>query len=81
MNVQKAAREMRQIIKNCDPAFEPARSEDGKGVDHALWMLEGIIAGYIQHEKGHRWLGYAQAICVVEEVGTLDDMKQTNVSA
>ena len=30
--------------------------------EHLIWMLDGIILGYIQYEKAHRWLGYVQGV-------------------
>ncbi|NOX49193.1 MAG: hypothetical protein GXP16_01485 [Gammaproteobacteria bacterium] len=43
----------------------PKRSDDGKGIRHACWMLEGIASKYVQNDKAHRWLGYAQAIIIL----------------
>jgi hypothetical protein len=57
------------------------RSEHGETPEHARWMLEGIKEGYIQHEKGHRWLGYAQGLLVTRGVMTLDDAKSINQRA
>lgn len=54
------------------------RDEDGRTLSHAKWMLEGITSGYIQYEKAHRWLGYAQAILVGRKVASLSDMKRAN---
>lgn len=54
------------------------RDNLGKTPDHALWMLQGIVSGYIQHEKAHRWLGYAQGILVVHGNITLADAKSIN---
>lgn len=54
------------------------RSEVGDTADHACWMLEGIRDGYVQHEKGHRWLGYAQGLLIARGMLTLDKAKDIN---
>ncbi len=58
--------------------FKGVRDRTGLGVHHALWMLEGIALGYVQYEKSHRWLGYAQAILTGEKLFSLDQMKNVN---
>lgn len=73
MNPQKAAGSILNLL-DCPSKRWPS----GKTIEHARWMLEGIEAGYIQHEKAHRWLGYAQALIVTNDVATLDEMKRVN---
>lgn len=73
MNVQKAAKATLKEHKG-----EVLFVGSGDTAEHARWMLEGISKGYIQHEKAHRWLGYAQAILVMEDSGTLSEMKIIN---
>lgn len=57
------------------------RSPVGVGSGHAIWMLDGIQKGYIQREKAHRWLGYAQALLVSGGILTLDEVKTINREA
>jgi len=57
------------------------RAEGGHRIEHAKWMLQGISRGYIQHEKAHRWLGYAQGLLVMMSVASLHDMKEANKHA
>ena len=57
------------------------RDSSGNSIEHARWMLSGIIEGYIQHEKAHRWLGYAQALIVMLGESSLDEMKRINQRA
>ena len=59
----------------------PERDIDGGSLAHASWMLHGITMGYVQHEKAHRWLGYAQALIVNHGVASLADMKEINKRA
>ena len=80
MDVQTAALETDRVIKH-HTGVDAYRSEDGTGPGHARWMLKGIIDGYIQHEKAHRWLGYAQAIAIAEGCTTLGELKSTNKQA
>lgn len=54
------------------------RREHGRGLNHVIWMLEGISRGYVQHDKGHRWLGYVQGILVQKKIFTLEEMKKVN---
>lgn len=76
MNVQKAAINTLEFVK-----VEPIRQASGTGPQHASWMLHGIAMDYIQNEKAHRWLGYAQAILVVERFASVGDMKKANVAS
>lgn len=57
------------------------RDLDGETPEHAMWMLQGIQWGYIQGEKAHRWLGYAQAILVHTGWLTLCAAKEINRKA
>ena len=76
MDTNKAARLTSEVFGG-----RATRDPDGKSIEHAAWMLQGIAMGYVQHEKAHRWLGYAQAIFVAEELLTLNDVKEINKSA
>ncbi len=73
MNTKNAANEILQALDTV-----AMWDQDGVTIEHALWMLEGIALGYIQHEKAHRWLGYAQAILVTTGTVTLEQMKRVN---
>ena len=74
MNTEEAAKATIELIVN----FKAIQDPDGNTVEHALWMLLGISTGYIQYEKAHRWLGYAQALIVANEIATLHDMRAIN---
>ena len=54
------------------------RSLDGKGINHAVWMLEEVKHCRVKAEKAHRWLGWAQAILVYEGAATLEQCKTIN---
>ncbi len=77
MNVEKAASNALAYLGD----FTSVRGGSGTTPEHASWMLEGIVSGYVQHEKAHRWLGYAQAIIVTNQLATLDNMKRSNKAA
>ncbi len=78
MNTVEAARASLVLIEgNLRAEHDPS----GDTLTHAKWMLHGIFSGYIQHEKAHRWLGYAQALMVVNDVVTLDKLKEINHAA
>lgn len=74
MNIIISAKNTAALLDRCKPIHDPK----GLSANHALWMLQGISLGYVQHEKAHRWLGYAQAILVVGKVATMNDMKLIN---
>ena len=79
MNLERAAElTLEAVFKQPCSA---RRSETGEGANHACWMLEGIREGYIQHEKAHRWLGYAQGLLVSHGMLTLDEAKSINQRA
>ena len=74
MDIQLAAERTLEMVE----PEGPSRDDDGRTVAHAIWMLQGIVEGYIQYEKAHRWLGYAQAILVVAGRAELGQMKHAN---
>lgn len=78
MDTQKAAE---LSLKRCSMERGSERDIHGKSVEHAIWMLTGIVEGYIQHEKAHRWLGYAQAVLVQHDVISLEQCKEINERA
>ena len=78
MNPQCAAR---TILNDYLQDVLYIRDSAGKTKEHAAWLLEGIASGYVQHEKAHRWLGYAQALLVIDKIASLDDMKAINRGA
>jgi hypothetical protein len=79
MNIEQAAE---STIERVDTGkYWESRDLKGRTVGHALWMLRGIVDGYIQHKKAHRWLGYAQGILVSEGCVTLEAMKNVNKNA
>jgi len=51
------------------------------GKDHLRAMLAMMIAGEIEGDKAHRWLGWIQGCVCVGNGATLEDMKQINKKA
>lgn len=47
-------------------------------VEHLVWMLNGIIQGYVQHEKAHRWIGFVQGVLLAQEMASVADLKKIN---
>jgi len=78
MNVKEAAA---LTLDEIEGQVVAERRPSGKGVEHARWMLNGILSGYVEQEKAHRWLGYAQGIIVGSNAATLDEMKAANKRA
>lgn len=84
MNVQKAAASSLVLIQEFwsieNRRTVPAPYFDRKenSLCHAEWMLKGIVEGYIQHEKAHRWLGWAQCLISVYGLASLDELKDIN---
>ncbi len=78
MNVLTAAQSTINILIDGSHDHESVRDLKGQSVGHAVWMLSGIILGYIQDAKAHRWLGYAQGILVAQNKTTLEDVKNIN---
>ena len=81
MNLPQAA-ERTLIVSQASDLHMKAQRAGDKGshteLYHITWMLEGIIAGYIQHEKAYRWLGWAQAILVSRGITNVHTMKRIN---
>lgn len=77
-------------MKHCDEAaratlalidvsrFPGERELTGRGVPHAVWMLNEIQTLNVQGNKAHRWLGYAHGILVQHGVLTLEQAKDIN---
>lgn len=65
---------LNQITNGTTPVQDP----DGATLGHAVWMLRGIAEGYITEDKAHRWLGYAQALVVIEGDVPLDVLMELN---
>ncbi len=78
MRMTEAARE---TIHATAGSHEAERDDAGKTKKHAMWMLRGIMEGYIQHEKAHRWLGYAQGMLVCQGALILEDVECINREA
>ena len=54
-------------------------SDEADSFEHVEWMLKGIIEGYIKGEKGHRWIGWAQAVIHIhQEDMPLEIFKEIN---
>jgi hypothetical protein len=62
---------------------QPARSEEGWGPSHAVWMLAEVQnqSKVWKNDKLNRWLGYAQAILVCYKFLTLEECKRCNKDA
>ena len=69
------------ILNTLGSAVKAEKNCDGKGINHATWMLEGIAEGYIQYDKAQRWLGYAQGLLVSDGIMVLGEMKDINRKA
>lgn len=78
MNVHTAALMTMELLPE---SIVVERDDTGASLEHAHWMLHGIASGYVQHDKAHRWLGYAQAIIVLMGVASLECMKDVNKEA
>lgn len=74
MDVKAAAQATRDLISSSQLEYDV----EGKTLGHVFWMLTGIMEGYIQYDKAHRWLGYAQGVLVRAGVVTLSDVKRVN---
>lgn len=80
MNLQKAAHNTLTLVLERS-RYGAKRDLCGKTPGHAIWMLKGIQDGYIEGEKAHRWLGYSQAIVVIEGILSLSTCKNINTES
>lgn len=81
MNAKKAAELLLNKIITAPSIQGSEQDPEGKEIGHAVWMLAGIRLGYIQYEKAHRWLGYAQGILVKSNIVSLEVVKSLNQEA
>lgn len=47
---------------------------------HLLWMCEEILAGKVEGEKAHRWLGFIQGVFFDDCQKTIKQLKEQNRS-
>ena len=80
MNVKVASERMLQKLATTSVG-NAKRDAKGKSSEHASWMLYGIAWGYVEEEKAHRWLGYAQGILVSNTIFSLEAVKKINHEA
>ncbi len=75
MNITKVAKLTQNILQTT-----PRNQVTIWDVDytHLNWMLNEIIAGYVQHDKAHRWLGFIQGAMTAQGVTTVEQLKQVN---
>lgn len=64
-----------------DGQYGSERSAAGATPEHAVWMLNQIVDGEVEHDKAHRWIGYAQGVLVSEKVVSLEQCKAANQAA
>lgn len=81
IDVRQAAQNTLDLTRKLMSPPVAMRDEDARSTGHAIWILEEIIDGMVVRDKAHRWLGYAQALLVVYDLCTLEDMKQANLGA
>lgn len=81
MDIKKAAESTLEIMNKPYWPEEKRDRDEPDSYYYVEWMLRGIIDGYIQHEKAHRWLGWAQAIILVQQGVDLDQLKLINKRA
>ncbi len=79
MNTKIAAEKILQKLSAT--SVGKARRSEGKSSEHAAWMLYGVALDYVQDEKAHRWLGYAQGLLVSNGIFSLEAMKKINHEA
>jgi hypothetical protein len=78
MNIKKAAEETLEHLNPTAWEKDARLSTNASGYDHIEWMLKGIAEGYIQYEKAHRWLGWAQACIFIQQHVPLETFKKIN---
>lgn len=61
--------------------YKSRRHSDGWHIEHAKFLLNTVAKRKISGTKAHRWLAYAQAILVGEELFKLKDAKFVNKKA
>jgi len=77
MDIKKVAADTLSVMVEPMAEYNP-KCKDGLDKPHVIWMLNGIILGYVTGEKAHRWLGWAQAVVCAYEYTTLEDLKVIN---
>lgn len=79
MDLSAAARTIRPYLAKCSDV--PLSGGNATTVAHVEEMLTAIESGVVCGEKGHRWLGWAQALICCRGGATLDELKQANFQA
>ncbi len=58
--------------------FGMCRHTDGLGEQHANWMLDQIVQGFVTGEKAAKWLGWAQCGLTVAGCVTMNECRAFN---
>lgn len=67
-----------ELLKHFGTKALAERHPEGDTEAHLVWMLKGLISGYVEHEKAHRWLGYVQGFMVCRGLLSLNEAKDMN---
>lgn len=79
MDVKQASKSMRPYLVKCKNT--PMEGGDATSVEHLAAMLTSIETGSVSGEKAHRWLGWAQGVICCRGGATLEELKNSNLSA
>jgi hypothetical protein len=79
MHLPSAAKALRPFVAKC--TVTTVAGEDATSLVHLVEMLDKIESEQVTGEKGHRWLGWAQAVICCRGGASLDEMKLVNYTA
>lgn len=74
MNIRIVAIKCQELIRNNKWKSDNFHTS----TEHCIDMCNAIINEDLEYSKGHRWLGWLQACMCINEVATLEELKQMN---
>lgn len=79
MHLPTAANSLRPYIERCKDV--PIAGGHATSIAHLYEMIDAMETGKVSGEKGHRWLGWVQAVICCRGGATLDELKLENYKA
>ena len=55
--------------------IKPEKDPDAKTLNHAAWMIMKVRSCEVKGDKAHRWLGYSTAILTINNITSIDHMR------
>lgn len=78
MNIKAVAMQLLERIKTVTEEGTNGRRciGDETSYPHLIWMLNGILIGYVEGRKAERWIGFVEGVMKSTGDASVDEYKQ-----